>query len=147
MTDLRKGILSFDEMEVSSKMSKKEFLYKFKEIISPASGENIIYLMKLLTLDCFKFGVTFTFNDDGTLSTLKLSPYIQYKSEKWDRTGQQEERRQFCDQWLFERLGEGHKVTTNVTHYYFDNIEIYTLSHFDIREGADAGYIIIEYGH
>ena len=145
MTDLSKGIVSFDEIQITSNTTKQEVLNYLADAISPVSGKNIVYLLKLLTIENTKFMVIFNFNDNGNIKSLQLTPYIQYKSEKWDRTGRQQERRQFCDKWLFERFGVAHQITTSVTHYFFESVDVYSLSHFDLREGADAGYIVVEF--
>lgn len=145
MTDLRNGIIELEEMTITSKTTKQEIDAKFGEVISPASSQNIVYLLKLSSVDDTLFGATFMFNNNGQISSVKLSPYIQYKSEKWDRTGMQEERRQFCDKWLFERLGEPHKILNGDIEYSYNSHSISCFSSFDVREGANAGYIVIAY--
>lgn len=144
MTDLYKGIITFEEMEITAQTTKQELLKGFEGFISPASGRNIIYLLKLLSVDGTRFGITFTFNDDESISTLQLTPYIQYTSEKWDRTGRQEERRQFCDKWLLDRLGEP-DLNHGGAEYKFDTVRISCVTHFDQYNGADAGYIVLTY--
>lgn len=74
-----------------------------------------------------------------------MTPYIDYKSEDWDRLGQQDERRQFCDKWLFERLGEPHKTLNGDIEYSYNSHTISCFSNFDIRDGGNAGYIVIAY--
>ena len=144
MTDLSKGIIELEEMTITPETTKQEFDEKFGPVISPASCQTIVYLLKLSAVDNTLFGATFMFNDNGHISSVKLSPYIKYKSEKWDRTGMQEERRQFCDQWLFERLGEPGR-NLGGAEYVFDNLRISCVTHFDLHNGADAGYIVITY--
>ena len=145
MTDLSKGIVSFDELIITPQTKKEDLLNSFGEKLSAASSDRSIKFKKSFFVDGFEFSCWFFFDENYKISSIQLTPYIDYKSEEWDRTGQQAERRKFCDKWLFERLGEPHQSTTNVTHYYFNIVEVYSLSHFDLREGADAGYIIIEF--
>ena len=142
MTDLKSGILEFEEMTITSQTTKKEFDIKFEKVISPASNQRFVYLLKL---DDTLFGATFMFADNGKISSVKLSPFITYKSEEWDRTGMQEERRQFCDKWLLDRLGTPHKTINGDIEYAFDSHTISCFSNFDIRDGANAGYIVVAY--
>ena len=145
MTDLAKGIIEFEEMTLTSQTTKQEFDKKFAEVISPVSNQQLVYLLKLSTVDNTRFGASFVFNSKGKLSSLKLTPYIQYKSEKWDRIGMQEERRRFCGKWLLERLGEPHKVINGDIEYLYQSHTISCFSNFDIRDGGNAGYIVIAY--
>lgn len=145
MTDLSKGIIKFKEMAITCNTTKREFLNCFSAIVSPASSDKLIYLNQLLTIDNTRFGAIFIFNENENISSLQLIPYIQYKSEKWDRLGQQKERREFCDKWLSERLGIPHKTVSGDIEYSFANCRISSFSNFDVRDAGNAGYITIVY--
>ena len=86
----------------------------------------------------------FTLDEEGNISRIQMRPCINYKSEKWDRTGQQEERRAFCDKWLYEQLGAPQR-NLGGAEYIFDNLRISCVTHTDQHNGADAGYIVITY--
>ena len=104
MTDLKKGIISFEEMEITPQTTKQDLLDVYGEKLSAVSVDKILKFKKSFTIDGQEFSCWFFVDDDYIISSIKLTPYIDYESEEWDRTGRQEERRQFCDKWLFERF-------------------------------------------
>ena len=144
MTDLSKGIIDFGDVVVTPDTTKKELIGLFGEKLSKISTDTDIKFVRPFCVCENQFSVWFYFNKLYQLSSIKLSPYIDYKSENWDRTGQQEERREFCDKWLYEQLGEPQR-NLGGAEYIFDGLRISTVTHFDQHNGADAGYIVITY--
>lgn len=139
-------IVSCGKTTISSKTTSSELLSTYKEQFSPNMSCDTVLKFRMLFLICgIPFGCTFWFDNSGLISRIEMSPFIKYKSESWDRAGKQEERREFCDKWLFEQLGVPHKESANVTLYNYSNVEVYSISHFDLREGADAGHIIVKF--
>lgn len=145
MTDLKNGIIEIDGFEITNKTTKQELLEHYGNAVSSASSAYIVDLMQLSVVDNTHFGATFFFHENNKISGIKLVPYIQYASEEWDRTGQQEERRCFCDKWLFAKLGESHKIINGDIEYTFSSSRISCFSNYDIHDGANAGYIIVEF--
>lgn len=142
MTDLSKGILDFGEIVVTPDTAKEELLAVYGEKLSPASNNTFLDFNMLFSIEGQLFMCLFCFGKNNKIEYVELTPYITYKSEKWDRTGRQEERRQFCDGWLYEHLGEAPR-NLGGAEYVFEGIRIATVTHFDQREGADAGYIVV----
>ena len=146
MTDLRKGIIDLGEITITPHTTKDDLLLVYGEKLNTnMSTSTFLDFNRLFHVDNDEFMIMFSFNTEGKIRAIQLWPTVQYKSESWDRTGRQEERRQFCDKWLFERLGEPVKISESVTLYEYEELEVYSFSHFDLRNGADAGYIVISY--
>lgn len=144
MTDLRKGIIDFGDVVVTHNTTKEMLINLFGDELSKMSTDTDIKFLRSFYIDKTKFSVWFYFNKLYQLSSIKLSPHLDYSSEKWDRTGQQEERRAFCDKWLYEQLGAPQR-NLGGAEYVFDNLRISCVTHTDQHNGADAGYIVITY--
>lgn len=145
MTDLSKGILDFGEIVVTPDTAKEELLSVYGEKLSLISTDKYLKFKRSFWVDGTEFSCLFVFDADNKLDYVKLSPYIDYKSEDWDRFGQQEERRRFCDKWLYERLGAPHKTLSGDIEYTFISHKIGCFSNNDIRDGGSAGYIVVTY--
>lgn len=144
MTDLSRGIITFEEMEITPRTTKQDLLNVYGDKLSKVSIDKVLKFKRTFKIDNYEFSCWFYFDDNYNISSIKLTPYIEYKSESWDRTGQQEERRQFCDKWLFDRLGEP-DLNRGGAEYNFDSVRISCVTHFDQHNGADAGYIVVTY--
>lgn len=144
MTDLSKGIIDFGEIVVTPTTTKDELLKVYGDKLSSISTDTWIKFKRSFIVDNHEFSCLFIFNNDLRLSSIRLTPYIDYKSEDWDRTGRQAERREFCDKWLYEQLGEP-KANLDGAVYQYKDVRIACVTHFDIHQGADAGYIVITY--
>ena len=145
MTDLTKGIIEIDGFVITPKTNKNDLINTYRDKLSPISADKMIRFNRLFNIYGSLFGCLFCFDDEYEIQSLKLTPFIEYKSEEGDRTGQQEERREFCDKWLFDRLGAPHKILNRDIEYSYTNIRISCFSNYDIHHGANAGYIVIEY--
>ena len=145
MTDLSKGFIRLNEMMITPDTTKDDLMRVYgEELNTLMSNATFLDFNRLFQIENHNFMVMFSLNEGGKISSIKLTPYINYKSEKWDRTGRQEERRQFCDKWLFDHLGDP-ILNNGGALYEFDAVRISCVTHFDIHQGADAGYIAITY--
>ena len=138
-------IITFGKFAITPQTTSADLLSAYSAKLSPVSNQSTQRFKMLFWIDGSRFSCAFHFDESGLISRIKMSPDVEYKSENWDRTGQQEERRQFCDAWLYERLGEPHKDLSGDIEYTFSNVSISCFSNFDIHNGADAGYIVVEY--
>ena len=145
MTDLKNGIIDLGDLTITRDTTKEGLLRVYGDVLSTISSDSWLRFKRLFTIDGHQFGCWFIFDQNGDITSVEMTPWIEYKSEEWDRAGQQEERREFCDKWLFEKLGFPHQPSTNVTLYSYEGLEIYSISHFDQRNGADAGHIVIRF--
>ena len=137
-------IITFGGIAISPKTTYSDFLSAYSAKLSPVSSQTTLRFKMLFLIDGNRFSCAFHFNESGLISRIKMSPDIEYKSEDWDRTGQQEERRQFCDAWLYDRLGEPDR-NLGGAEYVYEHIRISCVTHFDQHNGADAGYIVVNY--
>lgn len=145
MTDLRKGVLELQEMTITPNTAMPDLMKVYGEWLNKSmSNSRFLDFNRLFQVENHEFMIMFSFNDAGKIETIQLWPTVQYKSEKWDRTGMQEERRQFCDKWLLERLGEPDR-NLGGAEYVFKDLRVSCVTHFDLHNGADAGYIVITY--
>ena len=145
MTDLKNGILDFGDIVITKDTTRNDLMIVYGDKLSAISNDVYVQFRRLFTVAEHQFGCVFWFSKAGAIESIEMTPLIDYKSEDWDRTGRQEERRQFCDKWLLEQLGVPHEASTNVTLYKYRTTEIYSISHFDIRNGADAGHIVVKF--
>lgn len=145
MTDLKNGILDFGDIVITKDTTRNDLMAVYGDKLSSISNDVCVRFKRLFIVSGHQFGCFFWFAKNGTIESIEMTPWIDYKSEDWDRTGKQEERRQFCDKWLLEQLGAPHEVSTNVTLYKYQACEVYSYSHFDMREGADAGRIVVRF--
>ena len=145
MTDLSKGIIELENFIVTPETKRDALATAFEDKLAAFSNANLVKFRRTFIIQGQEFSCFFFFDDTQRIKSIELTPCVEYKSDSDDRTGQQEERRQACDKWLFEKLGIPHKESVNVTLYYYPNVEVYSISHFDLREGANAGHIIVKY--
>ena len=142
MTDLTQGVIDFGEIIVTPQTTKEELLAVYGKKLSPASNDILLDFNMLFSVEKQQFMCLFWFGKSETIEHVYLYPCITYQSPKGDRTGRQEERRQFCDRWLYKHLGEAPR-NLGGAEYDFDGVRVSTVTHFDQHEGADAGYIAI----
>lgn len=146
MTDLKNGIIEFEEMTITPSTTKADLMKVYGEKLNTSmSNDTFLDFNRMFRIDNHEFMVMFSLDRNGKVYSLEMWPTVQYKSERWDRTGRQEERRQFCDKWLADRLGEPHKTINGDVEYSFLNSKISCFSNFDVQNGANAGYIVVEY--
>ena len=146
MTDLRNGIIELEEMTITPDTTKEDLMRVYGEQLNKSMSTATFFdFNRLFHIENNEFMIMFSFENAGKIKSIQLWPTVQYKSEKWDRTGMQEERRQFCDKWLYDRLGEPHKVLNGDIEYSYNTHSISCFSNFDVRDGANAGYIVVAY--
>ena len=145
MTDLKKGIIDFGDIVVTKDTTREDLLHAYGDKLSAVSIDTYVRFKRLFTIAGHQFGCGFWFGKNGVIESIELTPFIDYKSEDWDRTGRQEERRQFCDKWLYDRLGEPHKIIFGDIEYTFQNVRVSCFSNFDVRDGGNAGFITVRY--
>lgn len=145
MTDLKNGIIDLGDIAVTRETTREDLLLVYGDNLSALSTDRYVRFKRLFTVDGNQFGCGFWFDEHCVLESIELTPYIDYKSEEWDRIGQQEERRSFCDKWLYDRLGEPHKIINGDIEYTFQNIKVSCFSNFDIRDAGNAGFITVRY--
>lgn len=146
MTDLAKGVIDLGEVAVTKDTTREELLRAYGDG-SPDSGVRLLDFPRLFNVDGTEFGIHFFFADNEVLKYVEMTPYITYKSEKWDREGKQAERRIFCDQWLALRLGDPQEKNKEVTAYNFKTCRVSAFSSFPFgkEEGYDAGCIFVRF--
>lgn len=146
MTDLTKGIIDFGDIVVSKDTTREDLLNAFGDKLSALSNETILDFNMAFTVENQLFGCMFYIGTDNKISHIEMRPFgLAYKSERWDRTGRQRERREFCDKWLFERLGPPQKEVSGDIEYTFVTHQIACFSNTDVRDGGNAGYIVVRF--
>lgn len=146
MTDLKNGIIDFGDIIVTRETTREDLLLAFGDKLSGLSNDKYMRFKRLFTVSGHQFGCGFWFNKTGLIESVEMTPLINYKSEDWDRAGQQEERRVFCDRWLLNFLGAP-KRNLGGAEYIFEDLRISCVTHTDIHHGPDAGRIVITYLH
>ena len=144
MTDFKNGTLDFGDIVITKDTTRNDLMAVYGDKLSAISNDRYVRFKRLYTVAGHQFGCGFWFTKAGAIESIEMTPWIDYKSEEWDRTGRQEERRQFCDAWLFKLLGQPQR-NIGGAEYIFEKVRISCVTHFDIHQGADAGEIVITY--
>ena len=126
MIELKSGAFDFGSIVVTCDTTKSELLDAYRGTISESfSGGNRVDLKKPIEFGRSFWWCVFTFSSSGVISSIELIPYgFEYRSEKWDMKGRQEERRQYCEGWLYFHLGAPHKQGER-TEYKFDTVKYF----------------------
>lgn len=143
MTDLSKGIIELDNFIVTPETKRDALATAFEDKLAAFSNANLVKFRRTFIIQGQEFSCFFFFDDTQRIKSIELTPCVEYKSDSDDRTGQQEERRQACNKWLFGQLGNPHKTVDGDVEYRYDGIYIGCFSDFDVRYEHNGGKITI----
>lgn len=131
---------TYGTINISHQTTLADFKATFDAELFESCAGGILTFTMLFLVEGQPFDCTFYLDKRNRLSEIHMFPCIPSQAEDWDLAKQQEERRQFCSQWLRERLG-----APAGSAYTLDNIHISIVENTDPFHGPDGGFIGITY--